>query len=444
MTPLSAPDSRSAYDWDELVREDRVHRLLYTDPAIFELEMIKVFGGTWTFLAHESEIAEPNDFVMRRLGLRPLIVTRDRTGKINALLNRCSHRAATVCRLPSGSAKFFTCPYHGWAYTNQGELVSVPGEGAYGSGYRRGDYNLAHLPRVEGYRGFIFGTLNPAAPALVEYLAGARPLLDQWLDRYPDTGIVVRSSAQRMVIRANWKMVYDNAGDGYHPSYSHQSLLQVAAERYGPDYDMQYFGKSSDPDDSPLYVQSLGNGHTLVDQRPEMHAGAAAWQRQRPQPGREAYESALKAHVGEEEARSLLEVAVGSGMNLNIFPNLLIVGNQLQVLVPLAVDRSQVNWYGTTLHGVPDEVNVLRMRTQEDFPALGDVDDNANFEACQAGLAIPELEWLDVSRHLRTKREKADGGGIVTGPITDDLHLRSYYKEWKRLMGSDLKLTVER
>jgi len=435
--------NESWYDWEALVLADRVHRSLYTDPAIFELEMVKVFGGTWTFLAHESEIAEPNDFITRRLGLRPLIITRDRAGKLHALLNRCSHRAATVCRLRSGSAKFFTCPYHGWAYTNEGELVSVPGEGAYGSEYKRSDYNLARLPRVESYRGFIFGTLNLDGPPLVEYLAGARPLLDQWLDRYPEAEIIVRSSAQRMVIRANWKMVYDNAGDGYHPSYSHQSLLQVAAERYGPDYDMQYFGKSSDPDDSPLYVQSLGNGHTFLDQRPEMHA-ASAWQRQRPQPGREAYELALKAHVGEEEARGLLEVAIGSGMNLNIFPNLLIVGNQLQVLEPLAVNRSQVNWYGTTLRGVPDEINVLRMRTQEDFPALGDVDDNANFEACQAGLAIPELECLDIGRHLRTRREKFDSHGIITGPVTDDLHLREYYKEWKRLMSADLKLTVER
>jgi phenylpropionate dioxygenase-like ring-hydroxylating dioxygenase large terminal subunit len=195
MNRFYSPDNRSGYDWDELVRESRVHRSLYTDPAIFELEMVKVFGGTWTFIAHESEIAEPNDFITRRLGLRPLIITRDRGGKIRALLNRYSHRAATVCRLPNGSAKFFTCPYHGWAYTNQGELVSVPGEGAYGSEYKRSDYNLARLPRVESYRGFIFGTLDPDAEPLVEYLAGARPLLDQWLDRYPETEIVVRSSA---------------------------------------------------------------------------------------------------------------------------------------------------------------------------------------------------------------------------------------------------------
>src|SRR5579885_569531 len=186
----------SGYDWDALVREDRVHRSLYTDPAIFELEMVKVFGGAWTFLAHESEIAEPNSFVTRRLGLRPLIVTRDRDGRLHALLNRCSHRAATVCRVAGGSAKFFTCPYHGWGYTNRGELVSVPGEGAYGPAYRRSDYNLARLPRLESYRGFVFGSLNPDVMGLVEYLAGARPLLDQWLDRYPGTEIVVRSRSE--------------------------------------------------------------------------------------------------------------------------------------------------------------------------------------------------------------------------------------------------------
>src|SRR6202023_2714644 len=65
------------YDWDHLVQEDRAHRLIYTDPAIFEAEMTHIFGGTWTYLAHESEIPNPNDFITRRLGLRPLIIVRD-------------------------------------------------------------------------------------------------------------------------------------------------------------------------------------------------------------------------------------------------------------------------------------------------------------------------------------------------------------------------------
>ena len=60
---------------DELVRPERVHRSLYTDRDVFAQEMERVFGGTWTYLAHESEIPQPNDFVRRRLGLRPVVVS---------------------------------------------------------------------------------------------------------------------------------------------------------------------------------------------------------------------------------------------------------------------------------------------------------------------------------------------------------------------------------
>ena len=75
-TPARLPGA-ALHDWDYLVQEDRAHRLIYTDPAILEAEMTHIFGGTWTYLAHESEIPHDNDFITRRLGLRPLIVVRD-------------------------------------------------------------------------------------------------------------------------------------------------------------------------------------------------------------------------------------------------------------------------------------------------------------------------------------------------------------------------------
>ena len=431
---------RTASRWDRLVQEGRVHRSLYTDPAIFAEEMIKVFGGTWVYLGHESEISKPNDFVSRNLGLRPIILTRDGSGKINALFNRCSHRAATVCRQREGSARYFTCGYHGWTFSNAGKCVSIPGADAYEPDFRLDTYNLSKIPRLETYRGFIFGTLNREAPELVEHLGAARLLIDQWLDRYPRAELVVRSSAHRMIVRANWKTVYDNSGDGYHPPFSHRSLLLMTARRHGPDLDLSYYS-TADPDDCAMYTQSLGNGHTFLDQRQEMHA-ESAWRRQRPQPGREIYEAQLRRRLGDEEADRLLEVAVGSGMNLNIFPNLLIIGNQIQVVEPLAVDRVQTTWYATTLRGVPEEINVMRMRTQEDFPNFGEVDDVANFEGCQQGMAIPELEWIDISRHLRTGKQQVDAQGVITGPTSDDLHFRAYYQEWKRLMSAELNLTV--
>lgn len=433
------PSTTTGYDWDYLVQGGRVHRRLYTDPAIFAEEMRKIFGGTWVFLAHESEVPEPHDFVTKRMGLRPLIVARDGAGEVRALVNRCTHRAATVCRAERGKARFFTCGYHCWTFKNTGECVGIPMPAAYGPDFRLSDKNLARVPRVEAYRGFIFGTLNPDAPPLVEHLAGARRYIDAWLAHQPGEKVVIRAAAQRYINRCNWKCIYDNAGDGYHPAYSHESMLSMTTQRFGEDRDMTYF--AGDIDQGPLYTRSLGNGHTLVDQRPEMHA-VSAWKRQRPQPGREAVEAALVERFGEEAAQKMLDRNMGAGMNLSIFPNLLFVGNQLQILEPLDVMRTQMSWYATLVEGVPDEINAIRLRTQEDFPMFGEVDDSANFEACQAGMAVPEMEWVDISRHLETGRTWHDDDGLVTQPVSSDLHMRSYYAEWKRLMKADLRLVL--
>ena len=69
-----------AIDWEALVREDRVHRSIYTDARIFELEMSRIFGAVWVYLAHESQVPKADDFITARLGLRPIIVVRDSQG----------------------------------------------------------------------------------------------------------------------------------------------------------------------------------------------------------------------------------------------------------------------------------------------------------------------------------------------------------------------------
>jgi phenylpropionate dioxygenase-like ring-hydroxylating dioxygenase large terminal subunit len=158
--PPAGVGGTALYDWDYLVQEDKAHRLIYTDRAIFEAEMTHIFGGTWTYLAHESEIANVNDFITRRLGLRPLIIVRDAEGKIRALYNRCTHRGTTLCRWDKGNSKSFQCPYHGWNFLNNGRLRGVPWPEGYAADLRDPKYNLAQVPRVESYRGFVFGTLN--------------------------------------------------------------------------------------------------------------------------------------------------------------------------------------------------------------------------------------------------------------------------------------------
>jgi hypothetical protein len=214
----------------------------------------------------------------------------------------------------------------------------------------------------------------------------------------------------------------------------------MARQRNGPGRDIDYCAGTLD--DLPMYSQDAGNGHTFLDQRPCMHADSA-FERQRPQPGREYLVAKIREEKGVERGNELLEMATGAGMNLNIFPNLLVIGNQLQVLDPLAVGETRMTWYATRIKGAPDAVNTLRMRTQEDFPMFGEVDDTANFESCQAGLVNADIEWVDISRHLTTDSTRLVEGA-PTDPMSSDLHMRTYYAQWRKLMAAEPQLQVSR
>ena len=86
----------------DLVAADRVQSPMYTDPAVFDAEMEKIFSRTWVWVAHASEVAEPGSFVLSHVGTQPVIVSRDREGALHVLVNRCRHRAATVCEVHKG------------------------------------------------------------------------------------------------------------------------------------------------------------------------------------------------------------------------------------------------------------------------------------------------------------------------------------------------------
>src|ERR1700741_2912329 len=89
--------------YQELVQPDRVHGSLYTDPAVFDAELERIWYRTWVYVGHESEVPEPNDYVLKSIGPQPVIMARDRDGAIHLLLNRCTHRANLVCDQPRGN-----------------------------------------------------------------------------------------------------------------------------------------------------------------------------------------------------------------------------------------------------------------------------------------------------------------------------------------------------
>jgi phenylpropionate dioxygenase-like ring-hydroxylating dioxygenase large terminal subunit len=449
-TPSRIGHAAALYDWDELVQEDRVHRLIYTDPAIFAAEMTHIFGGTWVYLAHESEIPNVNDFITRRMGLRPLIIVRDQDGKVRALYNRCTHRGTTLCRWDKGNARSFQCPYHGWNFLNTGKLRGVPWPDGYGCDFKDPKYNIAQVPRVESYRGFIFGTLNMDAPPLRDWLGPIARPIDEWLDRNPG-GKVVVCEANRIKFKGNWKLAYDNSGDGYHVVYSHRSLLETE-NRLADEGNKGMAYYRSSPDTAPMYMQYMGNGHHFKDKRPNLNKRPGGlWAIESPHPGMEHCEAEFKRRYG-ERALDLLDLAGSEPVNINVFPNLSLLGNHIQVFEPLSVDETNAIWYGTRIvddtgeiGDALDDINALRMRTQEGFPNFGEVDDVANFEQIQRGLQCIEDEWVYMHRGLGIPgRIRTLDDGTIMAPATDEAFMREYIKEWKRLMQAPPNLAIQR
>ena len=420
--------------YEALVRPDgMVHRTLFTDPAIFEQEMIKVFGGTWIFLLHETEIPQPNDYKCLNVGRRPVIVTRTESGEIRALLNRCTHRGTTVCVESHGNAKRFQCAYHGWVFSNTGELLVVTFADGYGPTFDKAAHNLGRFPRVESYRGYVFGSLNPDVEALIEWMGPAREMLDWSIDNLNTPGARV-VKAGSMVFSANWKLQNDNNGDMYHVPFTHRSVGQMTSERHGSGKALDHFRG----DKTPMYVKYYGHGHKLIDQRPSI---SSVWDRARPVPGRETYAGALEKRLEHHHAREYLDMTGRAGINLILYPNLLVAGaGSLNVYEPVAVDKTIVHSYGMVLDDAPTEVNALKSRFLEDFAGFGYRDDNEIFERIQHSLStIPEMEWVDFSKGLGTDREVVGADGSISGNVSDETGIRGAYTYWKELMSRDVR-----
>ncbi|MEW6477065.1 MAG: Rieske 2Fe-2S domain-containing protein [Actinomycetota bacterium] len=213
----------------EKLREGWIPAHIYNDSDIFEQERKLVFGFSWQFLAHTSEVPDPGDYVVRRVVDDSFIVTRGEDGEVRVLFNMCLHRGMQLCRAEMGNTSHFRCPYHGWTYKNDGRLTGVPFHAeAYGGseGLIRDDHKLHPAPAVEIANGMVFVNLDPHAKPLTEYLGEAMDYLSFYTAPSP-RGVELRGP-QRWRAGWNWKIAAENfCGDSYHTPHTHASMLEV-------------------------------------------------------------------------------------------------------------------------------------------------------------------------------------------------------------------------
>lgn len=206
---------------------------IYNDKEIFELEKERLFGRSWLFVAHESEVPEAGDYVVRRVLEDSFIISRDEKGEIRALFNMCLHRGMQVCRAEMGNASHFRCPYHGWSYRNDGRIVGLPfHKEAYGGeeGFKKKGQTLLPAPSLGVYNGLIFISLDPDAEPLEDFLGDFKFYMDYYTKQSAD-GIELRGP-QRWRVKANWKIGAENfAGDMYHTPQTHTSVVEIGLFR---------------------------------------------------------------------------------------------------------------------------------------------------------------------------------------------------------------------
>src|SRR5512146_1571768 len=237
------------------VRRGMIPAHVYGDPEIFALERDRLFSRSWVFLAHESEIPDPGDYVVRRVLNDSFIVVRDEARTVRVMFNMCLHRGMQVCRAEMGNASHFRCPYHAWTYRNDGRLAGLPfHEDAYGGedGFPRKGQRLLPAPAMDTYRGLIFISLDAEAPPLRDYLGDFAFYLDFYVNQ-SSAGIKV-SGPQRWRVKANWKIGAENfAGDSYHTPHTHASVVEIGLFREP---------KASKRKEGALYQAGPGAGTT--------------------------------------------------------------------------------------------------------------------------------------------------------------------------------------
>lgn len=428
LTPQNVYDVAPA----DLVQDDRVAGRVYTDPTIFELEMVRIFESTWIWVAHDSELPKPGSFKSTFVGRHPVIVSRDRKGQVHTLVNRCRHRGASVCEQRTGEANGFTCPYHAWSYGLDGKLRGIPYPDGYEGVMSKEGMGLKKL-RTESYGGMIFATLADDIEPLEDFLGDVK----LWIDRFMKQGggypIKVLGTHQ-FRFKGNWKIQLENTTDGYHFPIVHRSwMASVDAETA----DMMSF--MTDP---AAVTHDLGNGHSVGQMVPE-HSDLDDDDGTEPLQARFApLVERLRGHGLDDAAiRRLVRSMHGTGFNLNLFPNVSLSSAFFRTLRPISVDETVIEHVAIGPDGPPEivaEVNRERLRVHEHFQGpfgFGTPDDAEGWDRVQRGAAgAPELPIM-VNRGLA--REKPSPEGWATSHITDETGMRAAYAHWKQMMSDD-------
>ena len=193
----------------------------YVSPEWHAREMETMFRGPnseWLCVGRVDQVPNSGDFYSIPVLGNPLIVARDKDGKVNVMSAVCRHRGAVITE-GEGRCKQFMCPYHNWTYALNGELIATPGLPPPMAGSK--DFDLAdhRLTAIttDFWAGFIFITFNPKPKPLMQSLGSLPEFLKNYqLDQMQFTHRDIYE------VDCNWKIWLENAFENYHVPTIHR------------------------------------------------------------------------------------------------------------------------------------------------------------------------------------------------------------------------------
>ena len=367
---------------------------VYTDPQVYEDEARSVFGQTWRFACHESEVPEAYDYRLISHCGQSLIVIRGDDGDIRTFFNVCSHRGAKLLSEPSGNAASITCFYHRWTYDSRGACTGIPRPTGYPKDSVSKETMGLREVRTEVLHGLVFIILGENGPDLADFVGGA---LDQFQEMLTGERLEV-FHFNRAVLSCNWKAWHETNMDLYH-EFMHVVLRKTQVN-------------AMPMEDRRLVTFAYGHGGSGGDLKAK-YDGYAGFS------GRGADVPPLPG-VGPADFRFM-----------NLFPSTAIISRgtviRIDTAIPLGPNKTLLEMRGLGIQGEPEEHRRIRQRHHNQYwgPFGRNVpEDMIAAESCADNFRSAAGRYQIIARDEN-----------LTGQ--DDAILRAFYAEWARRTGRD-------
>jgi len=418
-----------------------ISREAYVNPEIFEQEMEQIFQRCWLFLGHESQLPNPGDFVITRMGTEEVILVRDRKDKkIRAFLNSCRHRGMKVCRYDQGNSLVFTCPFHAWTYDTTGKLVGAGFQNspeAYTDTLPKEEWGLLEVAQFKNFYGSLWATWDAKAPSFEDYLGPFTESLRHCLQSSDgeDNGLQMFQPFQRHRLPTNWKVPgFTSVTDLTHTAMTHRS-----ASAAGLHEDRGEGKAPSSPFAQEKYAcgdHNLGHGGMLTLYN---ETGVPPYSDEWFEPGVDDYFREATARKAEKYAGKIMPPHGWGGGHFAIFPCVMVDSWRLRWYHPHATGMTE-RW---TMSGVdknaPENVkDALRHYSERFNGPVGffESDDMENwnyvFPASQ-GARARKADYFFRNGIGHGKYDDRIPGVVINGSYTEEAH-RARFSRWLAFM----------